>query len=132
MPNREEIHNCVEKLLVETTTAADATPVASASLDCQGFDSAHFAIAIGATLGVAPGAMTYKVTESDDNSTFTDAPASSVVDDGGALAANKAKRVAYVGAKRYAKIVVTPKAADVFTVLGHLGYPSIKPPANPA
>lgn len=132
MPNREEIHVCIEKLLVATATASDATPVASAVLDCQGFDSAHFTLAIGATLGTGSGAMTYKVTESDDNSTFTDAAAASVVDDGGALAANKAKRVAYIGAKRYAKLVVTPKANDIYTVLGHLGYPSVKPPANPA
>lgn len=132
MPNREEIHACVEKLLVETTTAADATPVESAALDCRGFDSAHFALAIGATLGIGAGAMTYKITESDDNSTYTDAPAGAVLDDGGALAVNTAKRVAYRGQKRYTKLVVTPKAADVFTVLGHLGYPAVKPPANPA
>jgi hypothetical protein len=132
MPNREEIHVCIEKLLVATATATDATPVASAALDTQGFDSAHFTLAIGATLGTGSGAMTYKVTESDDNSTYTDAAAASVVDDGGALAANTAKRVAYIGAKRYAKLVVTPKANDIYTVLGHLGYPSVKPPANPA
>lgn len=132
MPNREEIHACVEKLLVATTIAADATPVVSAALDNLGFDSSHFGLAIGAVLGTGAGAMTYKVTESDDNSTYTDAPAEAVLDDGGDLAANTTKRIAYRGHKRYSKLVVTPKAADVFTVLGHMGYPAVKPPANPA
>ncbi len=132
MPNREEIHSCIEKLLVPTTTAADATPVVSAALDTLGFDSAHFSLAIGAVLGTGAGAMTYKVTESDDNVTYTDADANSVVDDGGPLAANTSKRIAYRGHMRYTKLVVTPKADDVFTVLGHMGYPAVKPPANPA
>ena len=133
MPNREEIHNCVEQLLVATTTAADATPVASAAIDTLGFDSAHFTLAIGATLGSGAGAMTYKVTECDTvGGTYTDAPSTSVVDDGAALAANTAKRIAYVGAKQFTKLLVTPKANDVYTVLGHKGYASQKPTANPA
>ncbi len=133
MPNREEIHNCAETLLVATTTAADATPVKSTALDTQEFDSAHFTLAIGATLGVAPGAMTYKVQESDTDvdGDYTDAAAASVIDDGNALAANKAKRIAYVGHKRYSRLVVTPKANDIFTVMGHRGYARVKPVANP-
>lgn len=131
MPNREEIHSCAEGVVVATTTASDATPVNSASVDCQGFDSCHFTLANGAVLGTGSGAMTYKVQESDDNSTFTDAVAADVVDDGLALAANKAKRVAYVGTKRYARLVVTPKANDVYTVLAHRGYASVRPVSNP-
>lgn len=125
------MHNCAETLVLATTTAGDATPVATASIDCQGFGSAHFGLAIGATLGSGAGAMTYKVTESDDNSTFTDCAAADVIDDGSALAANKTKRVAYIGFKRYAKLVITPKASDVYTVFAHRGYAGVKPVANP-
>jgi len=129
MPNREEIHICVEKLLVATTAAADATPVNSTALDTQGFDSAHFNLHIGA---VFDGAMTYKVQESEDNVTFTDAVAAEVIDDGSALVASKTKRVAYVGSQRYARIQVTPVALDVYTVTGHMGYAAQKPTDNPA
>lgn len=131
MPQREEIHNCAETLLKATATAADATPALSAALDCLGFSSAHFGLAIGGTLGTGSGAMTYKVIESDDDSTYTDAPATAVVDDGDALAVNTTKRVAYVGNKRYAKLSVTPKANDVYTIMGHRGYAHRKPVSNP-
>lgn len=132
MPNREEIHICAETLLLATTTASDATPVASAALDCQDYDSAHFTLAIGATLGTGSGAMTYKVTECDTvGGTYTDAAAADVVDDGLALAANKAKRIAYVGNKQFTKLLVTPKANDVYTIMGHRGYARNKPVANP-
>ena len=133
MPNREEIHICAESLVTPTTTAADATPVKSATVDTNGYDSAHFTIANGAVLGSGAGAMTYKVQESstDVDGNFTDAAAADVIDDGDALAANTAKRVAYVGTKRYCRLVVTPKANDVYTVLAHRGYAASKPVANP-
>lgn len=127
MPNREEIHNCAETLVLATTTTTGVTT--TPSIDCDGFDSAHFTIATNT--GTVASGMTYKITESDDNSTFTDAPTTSVVDDGSTLTASKAKRVAYVGNKRYAKLELTPAASTVFTVFAHRGYAANKPVSNP-
>jgi len=127
MPNREEIHNCAETMLAATDTVTAA--VTSASLDCQGFDSAHFNVHIGATLAAG---LTYAVNESDDNSTFTAAPATSVVDDAPTPVASKTIRVAYVGNKRYCQIVVTPGGSTIVSVTGHRGYAAAKPTVNPA
>lgn len=131
MPNRSQIHILSTTLLLITTTAGDATPVLSAALDTKDFDAACFNLHIGGVLGTGSGAMTYKVVESDDNVTYTDAPATSVVDDGSALAVNTTKRIAYVGTKRYAKLEVTPKAADVYSITGTRGYPYNAPVTNP-
>jgi hypothetical protein len=127
MPNREEIHSCAEQMLAATATTA--SPVTSASLDCQGFDSCHFNIHCGATLAAG---LAYAINESDDNSTFTAAPATSVVDDAPTPAVSTTIRVAYVGNKRYAQIVVTPGGSSILTVTGHKGYAAKKPTANPA
>lgn len=127
MPNREEIHICVEKLL--TATATSTGTVTSASLDCQGFDSAHFNLHYGAT---APEPTSITIEESDDDSTFTAAPATSVVDDAGAHAVSTTRRLAYVGNKRYARVVVVQSASTILTISGHLGYAANKPTSNPA
>lgn len=127
MPNREEIHNCVEKML--TPTATSTGTVTSASLDMLGFDSAHFNLHYGAT---APAPTSTTVEESDDDSTFTAAPATSVVDDADAHAVSKTRRIAYVGNKRYARVVVVQSASTILTITGHLGYASRKPTVNPA
>lgn len=126
MPNREEIHNCVEKML--TPTATSTGTVTSASLDCQGFDSAHFNLHFGAT---APAPTSVTVEESDDNSTFAAAPSTSVVDDADTHAVSTTRRIAYVGNKRYARVVVVQSASTILTITGHMGYAAKKPTANP-
>lgn len=132
MPNREDINRGASTVLLATTTAGDATPVVSAALDCQGFDTASFQLAIGATLGTGSGAMTYAVSECDTvGGTYTAAAAADVVDTGGALAANTTKRIAYVGSKRFAKLTVTPKANDVFSITGYRSNAAGAPVANP-
>ena len=127
MPNREEIHNCVEKLL--TPTATSTGTVTSASLNTLGFDSAHFNLAFGAT---APVPTSITIEESDDDSSFTPAPATSVVDDGSAVVASKTRRLAYVGNKQYCHVVVVQSASTILTITGHMGYAAEKPTANPA
>ena len=133
MPNRSD-HDCrTDHVLAATATATDATPVLSAAMDVSTYDSAHFTLAIGATLGSGAGAMTYAVYECDTvGGTYTAAPTTSVVDLGGALAANTAKRIAYVGNLEFIKLRVVPKASDVYTVLGSRGRPNTAPTANPA
>jgi hypothetical protein len=127
MPNRSEHRNCIEKLL--TPTATSTGTVTSASLDTKGFDSAHFNLAYGAT---APTPTSVTVEESDDDSTFAAAPATSVVDDSGTHAVSKTSRIAYVGNKRYARVVVVQSASTILTITGHMGYAEQKPTANPA
>jgi hypothetical protein len=127
MPNREEIHVCVEKML--TPTATSTGTVTSASLDCLDFDSAHFNLHFGAT---APAPTSVTIEESDDDSTFAAAPATSVVDDAGAHAVSTTRRLAYVGSKRYARVVVVQSASTILTITGHKGYASQKPTVNPA
>jgi hypothetical protein len=127
MPNREEIHSCVEKLLLATATVTTAQT--SATLDTLGFDSAHFNIHYGAT---APAPTSIVVNESDDDSIWTAAPATSVIDDGGAHAVSTTRRIAYVGNKRYSQVVVTPNGSTILTISGHVGYAAKKPTANPA
>lgn len=115
-----------------TSTAlagGDASAITSASLDLQGFDSGHFNVHFGAT---APAPTSVVVKESDDNSAFTDAAAADVIVPTGAHAVNTTGRWAYVGAKRYARIVVTPNGATDVTITGHKGYADQKPTANPA
>jgi hypothetical protein len=127
MPNREEIHNCVEKLL--TATATSTGTVTSASLDTLGFDSAHFNLAYGAT---APAPTSETIEESDDDSAWAAAPSTSVVADAGAHAVSKTRRLAYVGKKRYCRVVVVQSASTILTITGHMGYAAQKPTANPA
>ena len=105
--------------------------ITSASLDCQGFDSAHFNFHAGP---VAPAPTSVTIQESDDNVTFTDCAAAAVIGaaDVSGWAINTTLRVAYVGAKRYCRAVVVLSAATVLTITGHEGYASVKPPANPA
>lgn len=108
----------------------DSTVITSAALDTFGFDSGHFNLHFGA---VAPAPTTIAVTESDDDSTYTAAPATSVISDYDTTASlvNKTVRIAYVGNKRYAKIAVTPSAATDLTISGHTGYAFAKPVQNP-
>lgn len=128
MPNREEINRCAETCVLETQ--ADATTAqTSSAVDLQGFDSCHFSIAIGATIGTA---VAYKITECDTvGGSYTDAPAASMVGAGLTAEASKTIRVAYVGNKQFVKCVVTPTGATDITIFAHRGYAAVQPPANP-
>lgn len=128
MPNRELINCLVAKLLLATQAGATLAQT-SASLDTQGFDSAAFDVHYGAT---APAPTSVEVQESDDNVSFAAAPATAVVLPTGTHAVSKTARYAYIGAKRYCRIVVTPSAATDVTITGTLGYAAQKPTANPA
>jgi hypothetical protein len=129
MPNREEINVCAETLALATQSGA-TTAQTSAALDVQGYDTAHFGIAIGTTIGSA---VAYKITECDTSGgSYTDVAAAQMVGAGLTAAANSTIRVAYVGTKRYIKCVVTPTGATDITITAHRGMPSTMPPANPA
>lgn len=128
MPNREEIHSCVEKFLAGAPAATTGT-ITSATLDTQGFGSAHFNLHWGST---APAPTSTTVNESDDGSTWAAAPAAAVIDDGGAHAVSTTRRIAYIGSKRYAQVVVVLSASSILAITGHMGYAAQRETANPA
>jgi hypothetical protein len=68
-------------------------------IDTQGFDSCAFVANID---GTAVG--TWKLQESDDDATYTDAVADDVIGTQGAAIVNNAK-LGYVGSKRYVRAV---------------------------
>ncbi len=94
---------------------APAARTASANgsgVDLRGYGSATALIDIGL---FTDGSFSFKLQESDDNSTFTDVGSDdqlgsfSVVDDTGDD--NTVQRVGYVGIKRYIRVVVTQGAS---------------------
>ena len=127
MPNREQIHCIVVKAIAGLASATTGT-VTSASLDTQGFDSAAFNLSYGAT---APAPTSITVEDSDNNSDWASAASTSVVDDGGTHAVSTTRRIAYVGPKRYCRVVVVLSASTILTITGMLGYPQTAPTTNP-
>lgn len=129
MPQRELIHVNTNPLLLATAAGA-TTAQTSAWLDTLGFNAAAFNLHIGPTIGSA---VAWSVQESDDGSaSLGAAPATSVIDDSAVAVASKTVRVAYVGAHRYARVVVTPTGATDITISATLGLPSKAATANPA
>jgi hypothetical protein len=109
----------------------DASALTTATLDCLGFDAAAFNVHAGA---VAPVPTSIVMQESDDNSAFTTVSADEQVGEEALAdwAVNTTLRLAYVGLKRYARLVITPSAATDVTVTATLAKPSAMPTLNPA
>jgi len=127
MPNRETMHNERSIALAGLSAAATGT-ITSASVDLSGYDSATFNLHFGAT---APEPTSITVEESDDNSAWAAAAAAAVINDGGAHAVSTTRRIAYIGAKRYARVVTVLSASTILTVTASLGYPAQRPVTNP-
>jgi hypothetical protein len=72
--------------------------------------------------------------ESDDNSTFTTVAAAEQVgrDKIASWAVSTTLRLAYIGSKRYVRVVVTPSASTILTITGALERPAQAACANPA
>jgi hypothetical protein len=109
----------------------DASALTTASIDTLGFDAAAFNVHAGA---VAPVPTSIVMQESDDNSAFTAVSADEQVGEEAVAgwAVSKTLRLAYVGGKRYARLVITPSAATDVTVTATLAKPSAMPTLNPA
>lgn len=129
-------------VLLEAQDLAHANTT-TALLDCQNFGSAEIWLAIGALTGVdgsnyvTPKLQACDTTEGDD---FTDVAAADI---DGAFAAVKAatadstiQRIAYIGGKRYIRVVLTYTGtgitAGVIGCYGVLGRPSVAPIAAQA
>lgn len=143
MSQRDNISSEVHKLLLATTTTTTGvtTPTSGASIDTRGFDAASLCLHLGAAVSTGstvPSITGLVVSESDDNSTFTVAPSTSLnlSRDSSAVAYppafSKSLRIGYVGNKRYIKMSVKPTGPTRITITGHLSRPAQAATANPA
>jgi hypothetical protein len=138
-----DLHNNIHPVvgIAPAAARADNTPIVSAIVDTQGFDSCEFVLVTG--------------TNTDTNATFAvlvedgDAPnlsdASAVVDDellgteaqaGFTFADdNVTRKIGYIGSKRYVRLTVTPSGNDAGNIFVSgvwvLGHPNNVPTANP-
>jgi len=109
-------------------TGARTASANGTGVDLQGYDGA---LAIITADTITDGTHTPKLQESDDNSTFTDVGSTDQV--GTALVAITAasvQRIAYIGAKRYIRVVVTVSGATTggkYAACVVRGYPSRQP-----
>jgi hypothetical protein len=83
-------------------------------IDLQGAEAALIVIPTGPFGGTGPTAS-YKVQESDDNSTFTDVADTDLIGvtgntSGVALAASAVQKVSYIGNKRYVRVALSAVA----------------------
>lgn len=104
----------VESLAPASRTAA----VNGTGVDLRGYSSAMAVIQAGAAGGTTP-SFTFKVQESDDDSTYADVAAADL--DGGQpaaiTAAQAAVRIGYKGAKRYARVIISAVSGTSPTLL---------------
>jgi hypothetical protein len=115
------------------------TPVVGAIIDKLGYDSLTYVIQTGA---MVTGGATYKITMEEGNAAnLSDTSAVGVNDIIGDLtpnfagaAANSVFKIAYVGAKRYTRITITPTgnaAATNFSAVAVMENPAYMATANP-
>ena len=106
-------------------TGARTASANGTGIDLQGYDGA---LVIVNADTITDGTHTPKVQESDDNSTFTDVASTDLVGTAlVAIAAASVQRIAYVGAKRYIRVVVTVAGATTggkYQAVVVRGYPS--------
>jgi len=120
MPNREQFHT----QNVAIVLATGALSGAGASSDLQGADAFYYAALVTAVGGPA-GTLT--IEESDDDSIWAAAPATSVKADSNILAAGEGTYVGYVGNKRYARPRITADVSAAGTVVAVGGRLSLVP-----
>ena len=139
----KDLHNNihVKRGLSPVAAGTDNTPYVSEIVDTDGYESVEFIILVGANTDADATFTT--LFEDGDNSALTD---NAAVDDKfllgtEALASftfaddNKVFKIGYVGAKRYARVTITPanNAAGNIYIAGVwlLGHPRSAPTSNP-
>jgi hypothetical protein len=141
MPNRE-IHNQLHfvPLFEPKAATTDNTPWVSSIIDVSGYNAAEFVIETG-TLTDADATFAVTVAHGDaaNLSDTAAVPASQLV---GTLAQAgfdfstdvKARKIGYIGSKRYVQVTVTPSNNTGNVFLGGfavLGHPATSPTPNP-
>ena len=115
--------------------ADGTTAYTGSAIDLSGFNSALFSVTgVYSTTDAATYALS--LTHSDDGSTYEAATGDFIVGPSAAISgAANVQKIAYIGSKRYVKLVVTPSAAatstNTITVTGHaiLQNPGLMPVA---
>jgi len=131
-------HNVTVSAAIPPVSVADNTAQVSSVIDRRGYDSLTFAIATG-SLADADATFTVLV-EHGDAANLSDASAVADADLLGTEAAasftfaadNAARKIGYVGAKRYVRLTITPAAnasAAPMSALAILGHPNLAPTA---
>lgn len=107
-------HLAVRRAIAPAAAITDNTPLVSAIVDRAGFESLVFAISLGQ---LADADATFAVTlDVGDQANLSDAAAPAATHLTGTLAAasftfaddNATRKIGYVGAKRYARLTITP------------------------
>ncbi|PDS97524.1 hypothetical protein CO659_12730 [Rhizobium sp. S9] len=141
MPNRE-IHNVLHFVPLFDPKAAvtDNTAQVSAIIDLAGYNAAEIVLQTG-TLTDADATFAVTVAESDAaNMSGSNAVAASQLVGTLAQASfdfntdSKARKIGYIGTKRYIQVTVTPanNTGNLFlSGVAVLGYPATGPTANP-
>lgn len=136
----QDLMNNVHPTGPAVATVTDNTAVVSGIVDMQGYDSLTFLIAAG-TLADADATFAVLVEEGDDSG-LSDAAAVADANLLGteALAAftfaddGEARKIGYIGNKRYVRCTVTPSAnagSAPLAVIPLQGHPNVAPTANP-
>ncbi|MFB4294801.1 hypothetical protein ACBI99_44730 [Nonomuraea sp. ATR24] len=108
----------VVRTLAAASQADPAVPVNGAGVDLAGYDAAVVVIEAGAITG-AGASLTFKVQESDDNSTFTAVAADDLDGTEPVITAandDQIHKIGYKGIKRYIRVSITAKAGTTPTL----------------
>lgn len=117
---------------LNTAAITSNTTTSGTGVDLKGYQAVMFVIKSGT---LTDGAYAINVQESDDNSTYTDATAADIVGTEPSFALtddNTAKKVGYVGDKRYARIQVVSTSVTSGGTIGAVavrGHADVAPVA---
>lgn len=119
-----DLHNNIDAApaLTPRNVGANGT-ISGDSVDLRGYNSVEFAIAAGV---ITDGTHAVNVQESDDGTTWTNAPASAILDANPSFVAtddNVVKQVGYVGSKRFCRIQLVSSGV---TTGGFFGATALK------
>lgn len=115
--------------------ADGTTAYTGSAIDLAGYNSALFSVT-GVYSATDAATYTLSLTHSDDNSSYEAATGDFIIAPDAAISgAANVQKIAYIGSKRYVKLVVTPSAAatstNTITITGHaiLQNPGLMPVA---
>ena len=135
---KDLFHSLHPVTAIAPVSVADNTPLVSAVIDRQGFDSVSFVILTG-SLADADATFAALLEESSNGTDFAAVAAADLLGTA-ALAGftfaddNETRKLGYAGAKRYLRLTVTPSAnasAALIAAVALLGHPAVAPTANP-
>ncbi len=145
-----DVHSDIKAVAHVVAAAPTATVTPANGVDTADFNACEFVIAIGTVPNAGSGSWTFKLQESDDDSTFTDVEDPKEVLIGSTKAPVQAPsagtpefltvdaapedatvyRVGYIGSKRYVRVVATAVStpgATPLAITAILARPALRP-----